>query len=254
MCELLGLSFNREVHCSLSFRGFRHGGDNKPHGWGVARFSGNACQVFKEPINANHSRLAEFLRDYEQFASKIFIGHVRYRSVGEPSLENTHPFVRVFRRREVALAHNGTLMGDLPRNELRFRPVGDTDSEWLLCALLTELSAERIAFTDFPRIEVLLSRFNGQGRMNLLFSEGEHLYAYRDGSGYRNGLCMVQRAAPFDGVSLQDEDWHIDLASEKDPSERGVVIATRPLTDEPWTDLRSGALYVFRDGELVYGA
>ena len=141
MCELLGLNFNRDVHCSLSFRGFRHGGDNNPHGWGVARFSGNACQVFKEPINANHSRLAEFLRDYDQFTSKIFIGHVRYRSVGEASLENTHPFVRVFRRREVALAHNSTLMGDLPRNGLRFRPVGDTDSEWLLCALLVGFAA-----------------------------------------------------------------------------------------------------------------
>lgn len=82
MCELLGLNFNQPVRCSLSFRGFRNRGETNPHGWGIARFDGRACQIFKEPVSAPTSRLATFLRDYDPFVSSIFIGHVRYASRG----------------------------------------------------------------------------------------------------------------------------------------------------------------------------
>lgn len=251
MCELLGLNFNQPVRCSLSFRGFCHRGEHNPHGWGIARFDGQACQVFKEPIKALNSKLATFLRDYEPFVSKIFIGHVRYASRGKHTLQNTHPFVRTFRSREVALAHNGTL--NIPKARLKFHRVGETDSEYLFCALLTILSKQGIRFTDFQRIEAVLREFNGFGKMNLLFSEGDHLYAYRDQDGY-NGLCMTERAAPFDRVLLRDEDWEIDLAEEKRPDQRGFVIATRPLTDEKWNDLALGSLCVFKDGRCVYNS
>ncbi|MCL4543219.1 MAG: class II glutamine amidotransferase [Chloroflexi bacterium] len=274
MCELLGLNFNLPVRCSLSFRGFCHRGEHNPHGWGIARFDGRACQVFKEPTKAPNSKLATFLRDYESFVSKIFIGHVRYASRGDHTLQNTHPFSRTFRSREVTLAHNGTLDEDsltallvsagrevtLAHNgtldsvaALKFHPVGKTDSEYLLCALLTILSEQEIRFTDFQRIEAVLRRFNRSGDMNLLFSEGDHLYSYRDQGGYK-GLCLTKRTSPFDRASLKDEDWEIDLAEEKRPDQRGFVIATRPLTDEKWNDLPPGSLRVFKDGQCVYGA
>lgn len=253
MCELLGLNFNQPVRASLSFRGFRHRGEHNPHGWGIARFDGRACQVFKEPIKAHKSKLATFLRDYESFMSKTFIGHVRYASQGNHTLQNTHPFVRIFRSREVALAHNGTLKPPMERSALKFRPVGETDSEYIFCALLTTLSEQEIHFIDFHKIEAVLREFNKCGNMNLLFSEGEHLYSYRDQNG-NNGLCMTERTAPFDKVCLRDEDWEVDLAEQKHPDQRGFVIATRPLTNEQWIDLKSGSLTVFKDGRCVYGA
>lgn len=253
MCELLGLNFNQPVRASLSFRGFRHGGEHNPHGWGIARFDERACQVFKEPIKAPNSKLATFLRDYDYFVSKTFIGHVRYASRGSHTLQNTHPFVRVFRAREIALAHNGTLRLMMEREALKFHPVGETDSEHLLCALLTKLSEQGIRFADFERIEAALHEFNGYGAMNLLFSEGEHLYVYRDQNGYQ-GLCMTERIAPFDRVALRDEDWQVDLAEEKRPDQRGFVIATRPLTNENWENLEPGSLNVFKDGQRVYGS
>lgn len=253
MCELLGLNFNHPVRCSLSFRGFLHRGEHNPDGWGIARFDGRACQVFKEPIKAPNSKLATFLRDYESFESNIFIGHVRKASRGKHTLQNTHPFSRTFRSREIALAHNGTLDPVIAKSALKFHPVGETDSEYLLCALLTILSKEGIRFTEFQRIEDVLREFNRFGDMNLLFSESEHLYCYRDRNGY-NGLCMTERTAPFDRVSLRDEDWEVDLAEEKRQDQRGFVIATRPLTDEKWDDLQPGSLRVFKNGQCVYGA
>jgi len=138
MCELLALNFNQPVRCSLSFRGFLHLGERNPDGWGIARFYGRACQVFKEPVTDTKSKLATFLRDYEYFASKIFIGHVRYASQGEPRLQNTHPFLRTFRSREVVLAHNGTLRIE-EKTRMKFQPVGETDSKYLFLCITHQI-------------------------------------------------------------------------------------------------------------------
>ena len=174
MCELLGLNFKLPVSPSFSFRGFRHRSEGNPHGWGIARYEGKACQILKEAADAQESKLAEFVRDYELFQSKIFIGHVRDATRGNHILENTHPFKRVFRSREIILAHNGTLDSlPLELDDMSFLPVGDTDSEHLFCALLSLMSADQIQFSDFPQIEAVLRQFNKLGKMNLLFSEGE---------------------------------------------------------------------------------
>jgi len=254
MCELLGLNFNQPVRPSLSFRGFSHRGDKNPHGWGIARYEGKACQVFKEPIKVQSSQLAAFIRDYDAFISTIFISHVRDASRGNQTLQNTHPFVRVFRSRDLVCAHNGTIKEPLDSTPLDFQPVGETDSEVLFCALLTSLSQAQISFDEFQKIEKVLRGFNELGTMNLLFSEGDHLYCYRDKDGH-NGLCRTERISPFKRVSLQDEDWDIDLAEENQPGQRGFVIASHPLTkNEQWIDFTPGALGVFKDGQLVYGS
>ncbi len=252
MCELLGLNFNRPVRCSFSFRGFRHRDEKNPHGWGIARYEGKASQVFKEPVRATQSQLAEFIRDYDKFTSKIFIAHVRAANTGKHTLVNTHPFVRTFRSREVVLAHNGTLKGLMDADmRLKFHPVGETDSEKLLCAFLTGMSERHIQFDDYRKIEDLLHELNGNGKMNLIFSDGEHLYVYRDRNGHTN-LCMTERIAPFGVIRLQDEDWDVNLAEEKGGAQRGFVIATQPLTDKAWEEIPAGSLYVFKDGELAY--
>ncbi len=254
MCELLGLNFKYPVSASFSFRGFRHRSEKNAHGWGIARYDGQSCQIFKEAIKAEDSRLAEFIRDYEAFQSQIFIGHVRDASLGAHTLANTHPFVRVFRRREIVLAHNGTLkVPPLQDQELLFGRVGETDSEGILCALLTILEQEQVSLDDHQRIEEILGDFNQSGTMNLLFSDGQTLYCYKDKKGH-NGLQVVERAAPFQPVSLKDEDWQVDFKEEKEPDQHGYVIASHPLTvDEPWIDLPPGGLFAFQQGRLVFG-
>lgn len=253
MCELLGLNFNLPVQPSFSFRGFSHRGEKNPHGWGIARYDGKACQIFKEPINARESKLAEFIRDYEPFRSNIFVSHVRDASLGDHTLQNTHPFLRVFRSRDFVFAHNGTLKTLPEKSEVAFLPVGETDSELLFCALLTKLTSRKIHLDDYEKIEKVLRGFNESGTMNVLFSEGEQLYCYRDKDGH-NGLCITERISPFQIVSLRDEDWEIDLAEEKHPDQRGFVIASHPLTkNENWTDLVPGSLIVLKNGRYVYG-
>ena len=253
MCELLGLNFKYPVSASFSFRGFQHRSQKNAHGWGIARYEGPACQVFKEPLKAEDSRLAAFVRDYENFQSRIFIGHVRDASKGAHTMANTHPFVRIFQGREIVLAHNGTLNKDPMKGEkLLYSRVGETDSEGILCALLTTLEREQISLDEFPRIETILEGFNQGGTMNLLLSAGELLFCYKDRDGH-NGLQMVERAAPFHSVSLKDEDWQVDFKEEKEPDQHGYVIASHPLTEnETWEDLALGRLIVLKDGVIVY--
>ena len=67
---------------------------------------------------------------------------------------------------------------------------------------------------------------------------------------------------PFSAITLLDlkqknpEDSFIKLNLEKDPDQRGFIIATTERTDKPtdenWTPFGGGELKVFKDGELYY--
>ena len=58
--------------------------------------------------------------------------------------------------------------------------------------------------------------------------------------------------APFSSVKLKDEDFEINLSEDKVPSQKGFIIATDPLTDEPWEDLEPGCLLVMKKGTLIF--
>ncbi|NBW85649.1 MAG: hypothetical protein EBR23_02160 [Planctomycetia bacterium] len=255
MCELLGLAFNKPVSPGLSFRGFRHRANRNPHGWGLAAITARKARITKEPIHAARSEIARTIPDRSPLAAPIFIGHVRAASCGEVSLQNTHPFTRRVRGGDFVFAHNGTL--DKGRLAARgggpFTPQGSTDSELAMCQLLSWLEQEDVAADNFPVVEQFLRHMNGAGTLNLIFSDGRHLYCYHDEHGY-NGLCWAHRRAPFCRVSLRDEDWTADLDEEKSPGQQGYVIASKRLTDgEPWHEFRHGSLVVFRDGQIVHG-
>lgn len=258
MCQLLALNFNRNVRPNISFQGFHKGGAAaNPHGWGLAMYDGKAAKIFKEPIRADNSALAEFCAKHSDIQSQIFIGHVRYASAGRRNcLANTHPFSREFRGRDVVLVHNGTIKGqDLDalkvRLQGRFAPIGDTDSEVVLCVLLEWLADQNINLEDFAKIEEHLNEINCLGTLNLAFSDGENLYVYHDRDGYR-GLMRVHRKYPFPKTKLHDRDWSIDLGESKDREESGYVIATEALSDENWEPFAHGKLVVFRRGEIVF--
>ncbi len=254
MCQLLALAFNEPVTPSLSFRGFRHRAKGNPHGWGLATFEGTKATIVKEPRQANDSAVVKSLLHDADLSSTIFIGHVRYASVGKASMQNTHPFVQNLNGRDLVLAHNGTLSRDemKPLHTGRCLPAGTTDSELALCILVEWLLDENVSLTDFERIHERLRTLNKCGKMNLLFSDGAHLFAYHDEAGY-TGLCYTHREAPFENVTLRDEDWSANLSEEKKPTQRGYVIATKALTDgEKWTAFGPGALMVFKDGESIY--
>jgi predicted glutamine amidotransferase len=252
MCELLGLNFNEPVRCGFSFRGFRHRSESNPHGWGIGRYDGKDAVFHKEPMKSSTSKLSKAVENDASFTSNIFIGHVRNRSGTDISFFNTHPFSQKFRGHDFMLAHNGTLDKNKISSNLDFKPKGKTDSELFMCALLFDIQHQGLGFSDFEKIRGMLHQYNKFGTMCLLFSEGEHLFAYRDIKGERY-LSFTERQSPYGEVSLEDEDWQVNLNEEKSPSEKGIVIATKNLTkEEGWKEFGNGELKVFKNGEIVF--
>src|SRR4029077_10431799 len=77
------------------------------------------------------------------------VAHVRRKTRGRASLENTHPFKRVLWGRHFTFAHNGTLPNNTRPRLRAEHPVGETDSEHAFCWMIEQL---RTAFPDgYPK-------------------------------------------------------------------------------------------------------
>jgi predicted glutamine amidotransferase len=254
MCELLGMECNVPTDIVFSFSGLAlRGGAKGPHadGWGLALYDGNAVRTFLEPTPACNSPLATYVRE-NPIKTLLAIAHVRRKTRGDVSLANTHPFVRELWGRTLTFAHNGTVKGmrDFPLK--RFRPIGNTDSEYAFCALLEGLH-ER--FPAYPRkrrelweaVAEIGGTIGAHGTFNFLLGDGKYLYAR-----CATKLCYVIRKAPFRQATLADDDVTVDFSEVTTPDDRVAIVATAPLTrDEAWTHGEPNSMWVFSDGELA---
>jgi predicted glutamine amidotransferase len=238
----------------FSFTGFAlRGGKTGPHadGWGVALYEGRFARSFLEPTPACTSAMADFIRQ-NPIKTLLSIAHVRRKTRGRASLENTHPFKRVLWGRDWVFAHNGTLP-KIKRRKLKLEaPLGETDSEYAFCWMLEQL---RAAFPGgYPRqvrklwskIAALGAELGAEGKFNFLLADGRHLFA-RCGTK----LCYIVRQAPFGRATLRDADLEIDFSAVTTANDRVAVVATEPLTrDEIWQEGNPGTLWVFERGAL----
>jgi predicted glutamine amidotransferase len=255
MCELLGLAFNSPVNPSLSFHGFRKKSKNNPHGWGLAFYPDKSCQIIKEPLKARKSYLSEFIQNYPQIKSNIFMAHVRRSIRGGINHQNTHPFLREVNGTDYSFAHNGTL-SNYKKYFLThdYKPVGDTDSEAVFCHLLNRIKDECVGFSDKNDFYWLLDEFrtiNDFGKFNCLLSDGEHFFSYLDEDGH-NRMFYLQKKTPYGPICIKDDDFIVNLAEEKTPYQKGYVIATKQLTEEEWHKFKPGELMIIKNGEVIF--
>ncbi|ADC69217.1 glutamine amidotransferase class-II [Methanocaldococcus sp. FS406-22] len=253
MCELLGICFNKKVNVNLSLNSFKHRSEEHPNGWGIAFYPDGFVRLIKEPIKMNDALLAECVR-WTKIKSKIFIAHIRKASAGSESYVNTHPFIRRLDGREIAFAHNGTLLGYEDLELDGYYPIGETDSEYVFCYLLSQIGRRGIEWNKegFDELlDILRRKINKYGAFNCLFSDGEYLFAYRDCKGRRK-LHFLKRKPPYGRIRLEDEDYVINLGDVKSANEEGFIIATNPLTNENWMSFENGELIVFKNGEMIY--
>ena len=254
MCELMGMECNVPTDITFSFTGFAlRGGKTGPHadGWGVALYQGKFASSFLEPKPACESAMANFIRD-NPIKTLLAVAHVRKKTRGRASLENTHPFKRVLWGRHWVFAHNGTLP-HVRRHKLRVEEaLGETDSEHAFCWMLERI---RDAFPggypkDRRRLWQVVAELGGElgaeGKFNFLLADGSHLYA-RCGTK----LCYIIRKAPFGRATLCDAEMAIDFSAVTSKRDRVVVVSTEPLTrDELWQRGTPGSLWVFKRGAL----
>jgi predicted glutamine amidotransferase len=245
MCELLAMSADRPAEAGRYLsRLMARGGKIGPHadGWGVAYYEGRAVRIFKEPAPAAESRLLAMLAE-DPFKSTALIAHIRRAnpSIFGRATGNTHPFERELNGRSWVFAHNGKLSGlheKSVRRESRFLPLGETDSELAFCHIL-EAIARGIGRDDrfspamlVDTIKPVVDDLATFGEFNFILSDGECLYVHA-----HTNLHILQRT-PF---------------TETDAC-KTILLATAPLTAEPWRALAPGSIHVYRQGEAVLQA
>jgi predicted glutamine amidotransferase len=249
MCELLGVSVSPAARLGVYFNEFRPRAEGNQEGWGIAWWEDGAAHLLKEPNRADESELASRLQN-DPPSSDLFIVHVRAATVGRLSLQNTHPFAGQATGRRWVFAHNGTVK-DLDRLDVGgFHPQGETDSERAFHHVLTRLGRlgsdpgeDAIADSVLASGRELSGR---ESKVNFLLSDGRTLYAYHD--GHKTLHFVEHRAETLGEIGMSDADYRLSLRLGDAPDERAVIVASVPLTDEPWTKLDAGDFLVIRDG------
>lgn len=264
MCELLGLSSNFPATASLSLSQLaEHGGPPASirDGWGVAYYEGADVRLIKDAGPADNSDWLRFVGQHD-LHSDVVMAHIRKATMGTPAYRNTQPFVRELAGRTHSFAHNGWLPGIVEAASLqsrRFAPVGETDSEQAFCGLLDRLAAIWTSPGTIPPLETRLdviaafaAEVRGLGPANFLYSDGDALFAHGDrrknpatGKVTAPGLvffehqCSPARAEiTTNGLTITGADQII------------CIVASVPLTDEPWHAFSEGEVIAFRAGRI----
>lgn len=260
MCRLYGLQATHptKVHCELlhvqnafiqqaveDATGFAN-----PHGWGICMVSDEEVTCRRQVDPAHSSE--EYREAAFQMQGEAVVAHLRRATVGEPRLENTHPF----RWEDSFLAHNGhidhfeevqPLLVDALPDERRQAIGGETDSEHFFQLLIHEyLDRGAASMADaLHRASARLRRWirevsptggGGLGLNTLWVFDGKlagtrldrTLWVRRRDSTYECERCGDDHADPGDGPYRA-----IEFASEK-LTARGW----EPIPDESvfWVD------------------
>jgi predicted glutamine amidotransferase len=245
----------------------RHGGETGPHedGWGTAYYEGRDVRLIKEPTPASRSDCVRFVEQLE-LRSSVVLSHIRKATHGEVALHNTQPFSRELGGRMHVFAHNGDLGGRYRSLPLaHHRPVGDTDSEHAFCSLLGRMAPLwRAGHTPSleSRLDVLAelaASLRDMGPANFLYSDGDALFVHADRRSQRDGgparppgLVMLCRSCQ-PPLGAATDLAGVRLKPGEEPLQRVTLVASVPLTDEPWRALDRGTILALRGGEVVAG-
>ena len=275
MCRLYGFLANEptKVDCSLVYAQnalmqqsrVDESGLDHTDGWGIATYE-DGWPVVQKKTTAAYDCLM-FSATAEKAYSKTIVAHIRHATVGQNSLENTHPFV--FGR--WTFAHNGTVAGfaDLKdRMESETAPrfqstrIGQTDSEqyflWLISRLDEHgIGEDSIGNTDEARVTGLLTDLVGDlyerclatksdemPRLNFILTNGEVMVACR----WNHSLHMIERTGIYDCEICGIPHIH----HSETVRHRAVGIASEPVSHENWRELSNQSIVmVNRNFELI---
>jgi glutamine amidotransferase len=263
MCRLYGFRANEatKVECALVLaqnsllaqsRADLQGSDHSD-GWGIAYYENGEPTLVRRATAAWED--LRFSVASERVFARTVLAHIRNATVGVPEPANTHPYALD----RWSYAHNGTVSGfeelaDTIREQTaeRLRPLrrGTNDSEAAFYWLLTRLEERGLDLDGEPSLDELLTAFGdavtrlvelcrstGADRppkLNFLLTDGRLMVASR----WHRTLHWVERVGVHDCEICGTPHIH----HEEETDYRAVVVASEPITDEPWRAVPDGCL------------
>ena len=222
-------------------------GESHEHGWGVAALDGSRFTITKS-LQPAHSD-AQFEQTARATSTTHGIAHIRWASVGQVTLPNTHPF----QHGRWVFAHNGTLqrfgterqaMLECIAPSLREQIGGQTDSEHAFYLWLTFLGkrvaidsatigihdvAESLRATVLLLNEMFPADGEEQTKLNFVLTDGRLLAATR----WKHSLSRCSTTASNNEAATT------------------TCIASEPTHDGPWTEVPDRSLVVVDDKKLL---
>ncbi|MFO0677562.1 MAG: class II glutamine amidotransferase [Polyangiaceae bacterium] len=256
MCRLLGIIASEPTEFRLVLReaprSLAHLSREHRDGWGIAIHEasratdgGTGWTVQKGVACAGED--THFHDVAVGARGEVLVAHIRQRTVGQTSLDNTHPF----QAGPWIFAHNGTIK-DLDHVRAGVSAErggairGDTDSELFFANLLTKMDALGLSTgpasseLDTLVVETMktLRERPDFGAFNILLTDGKTMYAHRFG----RSLYLLERG-PDDTVrpSRSSRDGTI-VETPWSQRRQAVIVASERLTDEPWQEIEDGTL------------
>lgn len=245
-CALVDAPHSLLVQSSEDLEGFAHA-----DGWGIAQWQDRSLSVTRH-VEAAHEG-EEYRAVAREVRARCLIAHVRQATAGDVCLQNTHPFVEA----PWVFVHNGTVrhfadgVGDRMRAEIarprHDRIKGTTDSEVLFQLLMTRLQ-ERPQARPLDVLAAVISDVaswcSSAGPcenlgLNVLLSDGSRLF----GARWQQSLWTVRREGIYDRELCGTA--HREAAAP--PDYRALLIASEPLTDEPWHPMPEQAVFEARN-------
>jgi len=232
-CGVFGVVGNNDA-ARLTYLGLyalQHRGQESA---GIVTWDGETAFQHKAMGLVNHVFHDEAILD--SLPGHVALGHVRYSTTGQSTLNNAQPILVRFRGGPLAAAHNGNLVdADRLRSTLEaggsiFRTTTDTET---ILHLVARAYSKRTSRTveDIP--DILREALAGvEGAYSLLFMIDGRLVAVRDPRGYRP-LCFGRLRSG--GWAVASESCALDIVEaelerEIAPGEILILNGPRPIS------------------------
>jgi predicted glutamine amidotransferase len=245
MCRLLGIVSSESTEFRMILKESPRSMASLSHehsdGWGIAIHDEEAKTWHVNKGVERASDDAAFQELAVGSRGELLVAHIRKRTVGHTSLENTHPF----QQGRWIFAHNGTIKDvawlrdqTSPARASEIR--GQTDSELFFAYLLTALDAAAAGERDRALAAATREARNRPdfGSFNFLLSDGVVLYAHRFG----RTLFLLERS-PHDAVRHRraSQDGSV-VETPWSQRRHAMFVASERMTDEPWNEVGERSL------------
>lgn len=206
-CGVFGV-FGTDHASQLVYLGLHNLQHRGQEGAGIVSTDGR--QMYQHRDRGLLSKAFANREDLDKLVGDAAIGHVRYSTTGQNSIQNVQPFLFHFHDGDIALAHNGNLVnGRSLRNQLEANGAvfqTTTDTEVLIHLLREEMQHQGF----LPALKTSLNRVHGG--FAFLMLQKDRMIAALDPNGIRP-LCIGQLA---DGAYvIASETCGLDIVRAK---------------------------------------